>query len=261
MDQTSTSITPTNKSLDRALHLLDIMANKGSSFNIAEIAKLLSINRATAQSIINSLEQENYVEKDSKTGKYSLGYQMYNLGNMYRHKYPFLLAAEKQIMNYSKTRTIKINVIVLKPDAIALIILCKDISIIPTLVQGQVLPAYASACGKLLLSYLKPDELEKILNEVELKAFTYKTITDKKNLKEQLKQFREKGYAYETDELMLNRSCIAAPILNISGEVIAAVSFSATTAEIEQERKILTTEIISLARSISIELGYNYLDF
>lgn len=257
----NTSITPTNKSLDRALHLLEILANKGESFNIAEITKLLAINRATAQSIINSLERENYVEKDPKTGKYSLGYQMYNLGNMYRHKYPFLLAAEKQIMNFSKTRTIKINVIVLKPNAVALIILCKDISIIPTLVQGQVLPAYASACGKLLLSYLDEEELEQHLNNIDLKAFTYKTITDKKKLIEQLKLFRQQGYSFETDELMLNRACIAAPIINISGEVIASVSFSATTAEIEQERKELTTEIIALARSISIELGYNYLDF
>ena len=110
-------------------------------------------------------------------------------------------------------------------------------------------------------TYLQEDELDHLLDDIELKAFTYKTITDRNKLKEQLKVFRKQGFSYETDELMLNRSCVAAPILNISGEVIAAVSFSATTVEIEQERKELTTEIISLARSISIELGYNYLDF
>lgn len=253
--------TSTNKALDRALSLIELLATKGISLNMSEITKFLSVNRATAQSIVNSLEASNYVEKDPETGKYSLGYQMYNHGSMYRHKYPFLFAIEKHIQNMGNALNVKINVMILKPNAIGLIILCKDVSLIPTMVHGQILPAYASACGKLLLAYLKPDELEKTIDSIEFSAFTPNTITSKEALISQLADFRAKGYSYENEELVMKRACIAAPIRDMSGKVIAAVSFSANIDRINQHRTELTEQVVSLGKTISSELGYSLLDF
>lgn len=251
----------TNKALDRALMLIDFLATKGIALNMSEITKFLSVNRATAQSIVNSLEVNNYVEKDPETGKYSLGYQMYHHGNMYRHKYPFLFAAEKHIKNVGDALNLKINVIVLKPHAVGLIILCKDISLIPTMVHGQILPAYASACGKLLLAYLDAEELAQTIDSTELTAFTSNTITDKTALLAQLQEFRAREYAYENEELVMKRACIAAPIRDMSGKVIAAVSFSAPMDRIDRNRAELTEQVIALGKTISSELGYSLLNF
>lgn len=260
MKQTSTE-SSTNKALDRALLLIDFLATKGISLNMSEITKFLSVNRATAQSIVNSLEANNYVEKDPETGKYSLGYQMYNHGSMYRHKYPFLFAVEKHIQNMGDALEIKINVMILKPNAIGLIILCKDVSLIPTMVHGQILPAYASACGKLLLAHLEPTVLKKTIDSIEFSPFTPNTITDKKALLMQLEQFRQNGYSYENEELVMKRGCIAAPIRDMSGKVIAAVSFSTSIERINRHREELTERVVSLGKSISSELGYSLLNF
>lgn len=251
----------TNKALDRALLLLEHLATKGVSLNMSEITKFLSVNRATAQSIVNSLEAGNYVEKDPETGKYSLGYQMYNYGSMYRHKYPFLFAIEKHIQNLGNALNAKINVMILKPNAIGLIILCKDVSLIPTMVHGQILPAYASACGKLLLAYLEADELQKTVDSIAFSQFTPNTVTDKETLLCQLEEFRSKGYSYENEELVMKRGCIAAPIRDMSGKVIAAVSFSSDIDRIRQNRAELTEQVVSLGKTISSELGYSLLNF
>lgn len=260
MKQISTE-SSTNKALDRALLLIEFLATRGAALNMSEITKFLSVNRATAQSIVNSLEINNYVEKDTETGKYSLGYQMYNHGSMYRHKYPFLFAAEKHIKNMGDALNLKINVMILKPNAIGLIILCKDTSLIPTMVHGQILPAYASACGKLLLAYLEPEELEATVDSIEFNAFTPNTITDKNALLRQLEEFRSNGYSYENEELVMQRACIAAPIRNMSGKVISAVSFSAPIERISRNRTELTEQVIALGKSISSELGYSLLNF
>ena len=250
----------TNRAIDRALFLLKIMANNGEVLTVAEICNLLKINRATAQAIVNSLSEENFIEKDIETGKYSLGYNLYNLGSMYRHKYPFLYVAEKHLDQMFLKRHVKINLIVLKHPITAVILLSRDSSLIPKVVFNRILPAHVSAGGKLLMAYADPKLINAELSQITLQKFTTNSIIDKNKLLQEFIKIRSQGYSLEKEELVLTHACVAAPIYNISGKVIASVSFSLDKEQFEAKRETLIEDVKLLGGAISNELGYTPLN-
>lgn len=246
----------TNKTLDLTFKLLDSFANEGTSMTIADISRFLDVSRVTAQTMVNSLELGHYIEKDPLTGKYSSGYMLFALGKMYLYRYPFLRIAEKYVLSYYDTYDIKINISIIKPDGTTIILLSKDKTLIPNMMMGNLVPANVSASGKVLLSSLAPHVQNEMLNTMTLAKFTDNSICDKPTLKKELDKIKKQGFAEEHEELVLTRSCLAAPIFDISGNVIAAVSFSADTSRIKAEREDLIEKVILLSRTISGELGY-----
>ena len=154
----------------------------------------------------------------------------------------------------------KVNVSVLKEPAISLLLASKDPSfLVPRMVIGHIMPAYATASGKVLLSALSEEKLEEVLDSIQLVSYTAKTIVDREELKECLREARKNGFATEVDELMVLRSCVAAPIQDRSGAYIGAISFSGSTETIAANMPALTNDIISTGKQISTELGYNYI--
>ena len=215
----------------------------------------------TTNSMLQSLLQRNYIEKDLETGKYSMGYKIYEMALAYRYQYPFLHVAEKHVSAMAEKWKIKINVCVLKPPGVAVMILSKDISLLPKMILGYVLPAYASASGKLLMAYSPREIIEHWLAETEFISYTPHTIVDKAVLFEQLDLIKVQGIAFEREELMAQRCCIAAPVCNLSGQVIASVSFSCSKEMLESNMSSLTEHIVLLGKSISSELGYSPIMF
>ena len=250
--------TGTQQSLDRALDLLDVMA-KGDTvgMNISEISKLLGTTRVTASAMVQSLLQRNYIEKDEESGRYRIGYKLLELSQNYRYSYPFLYAAEGYVRVAAEKLGLRINVSVLKPPGVAVLLLSKDISLLPQMVMGYTLPAYASACGKLLTAYADAGVIEKWIGSMEFVSYTANTIPNAEKLWTELERIRREGIAFEDQELVLRRCCIAAPIRNLSGKVIAAVSFSMSRERFVEEREQLVEELQLLSETISASLGYH----
>lgn len=249
--------TSTNQSLDRALDLLELLSTPNSSLNIAEIGKELSVSWATAQAIVNSLFSRGYLEKDPATGKYHLGYKLFGLGNLYPLQYPFLYACEKHLLAMNAKWKVKVNVIILKPRFCGIIILSQDVSLIPNMVFGQLLPAYASASGKVLLASMDQAQLDEWCEGFEFRQHTPYTITRKERLLEELETVRRQGYAMEVEELALQRACMGVPIRDVSGKIIAAVSCSSVKQTILSHKEEMLADLMAMGTAISTELGYS----
>ncbi len=238
------------------MQLLKTFAMEGKRFNVAEISRYLGITRVTAQSLINTLEACNYVEKDPETGRYSMGYMMFVLGNRYVYQYPFLHAAEKQVSDFSMENQIKVNVSVLKPDGNLLILLTKDLSLIPIMAVGSLVPANVAASGKVLMAFTPETERRGILGQMAFQQMTSCSITDPQQYCAQLEEVRQQGYATEYDELVIGNGCIAAPIFDRNGAVIAAVSVSTKSNRLREQQSTYAEKVLNLARTISAGLGY-----
>jgi len=123
---------------------------------------------------------------------------------------------------------------------------------------GSRLPSYCTSMGKLLLAYLAPDELDDLLGAVEFVEYTHRTITDADTLKEALPQIRQRGYAVSERELDLTLRSVAAPVLDASGRVVAAINvstFASGVPESELEETIIP-RLIETASTISSALGF-----
>ena len=246
----------TNQGLERALDLINHLASTCSSLSVMEISELLGITRLTAQTLVNTLLKQNYIEQSSVPGKYALGYKAYGVGSMYRYRYPFLATAQKFIPGFAQKLDVKVNVSVLKPVMVTVILLSHAYSTVPIPTYGQLVPANASASGKLLLAQMDEETLESWLAAAPLKKLTSYTADTPAELRKQLDIIRKAGYSQSINELSLGASCIAAPIRNASGKAIAAISFSLEPEKLEANFDVLRDNILILSRLISTELGY-----
>ena len=97
---------------------------------------------------------------------------------------------------------------------------------------GTVLPPHCSASGKLLLAYKPTDERAKILENLPLQQFTHRTITDRHLLESEMERIVSTGYAVDNEEYVLGVSCVAVPVRDSIGEVVAAIAVHAATARL-----------------------------
>ena len=97
---------------------------------------------------------------------------------------------------------------------------------------GTVLPPHCSASGKLLLAFKSPDERAKLLENLPLEQFTHRTITDRDLLESELERIVSTGYAIDNEEYVLGVSCVAVPVRDAMGDVVAAIAVHAATARL-----------------------------
>jgi DNA-binding IclR family transcriptional regulator len=122
---------------------------------------------------------------------------------------------------------------------------------------GLNLPIHSTSIGKVLLAYLPEEEQDSILQSVSLSKFTDATIVDRKLIKENLKLIKERGHVVDREETHKDLNCIAAPIRNGDGKVIAAINImdegQRTSAEdLFQFADYLTERALFISR----QLGY-----
>lgn len=247
---------PVNQNLEKVLLLLETLSATGP-MTVSEISRAMSVSRTTAYTTVNTLCANYYLERNPLTGKYTVGYKLFQLGSNYPRQYSFLSIAERHVLPAMEQWKIKVNLSVLKYPLRLVILSSKEQLRSPALVLGNVLPAHCSASGKLLLAHLPQEELAWHLQAEELRRVTPHTITDRELLEQQFAEIRGSGYALETEELYPGRCCIAAPLRDRSGGVMASVSFSCTKEQLDAQRKPMTKELLALALNISTELGFD----
>lgn len=249
----------THQGLDRAFELITLLASTNVPMSIMEISRALGVTRTTAYTMVNSLMAQHCLERNSVTKKYTVGYRFYEIGSLYRYQFPFLSTAEKHINAVFDKWHVRINVSVLKPEATAVILLSKDSSLLPRMPHGHVVFAHATAAGKLLMAHQPPELIDTWFEHIKFPQFMPATIADQNRLREEFVRIRQQGFSTEIEELALHRACVAAPIRDMTGDTIAAVSFATSRQHLEQNFQALIDSILTLGNDISGELGYNLL--
>jgi len=240
------------KVLEKAFKILALFDEKGKKLTVTEIHDLLNFNKASTFRILKNLEDAGYIEKDSRTLKYKLGLKIYYLASLAephtairRITRPFL---EK--LNEECHETIHLAVLH-QGEALYLdkIEGKKTIRVITRI--GMKLPAHCSGVGKTLLADLSKDAMEKIIREKSLPRFTDNTITELNDLKAELAQIRKQGYAIDNEEIEEGLKCVASPLLNSEGKVLASISISAPSERFNLESSTYISKIKKTAKEIS----------
>jgi DNA-binding IclR family transcriptional regulator len=91
---------------------------------------------------------------------------------------------------------------------------------------GVIRPANCTALGKVILASLRPDQLARFLERVELKASTEKSITEIPALLREVEEIRRSGIAFDDGEFNLEVRCAAVPVKDFTGQIIGALGIS-----------------------------------
>jgi acetyl-CoA synthetase len=114
--------------------------------------------------------------------------------------------------------------------------------------------AHALALGKVALSLLDDSGLERYIRR-GLRAFTPVTITDPERLRAQLAAIRGGAVAFDVEEFSEDFCCLAAPVLNVRGQAVAALGISMSARCFELERAQMTEALCEVALQASVVLG------
>jgi DNA-binding IclR family transcriptional regulator len=121
--------------------------------------------------------------------------------------------------------------------------------------RGRALPPHCCASGKLLLAHLALPERQRLLELMPLERFTERTITDRAVLQSELDRIVSVGYSVDNEEYVLGVACVAVPVRNHEGEVIAAIAVQGATARLPLMRAI---EFVPRLRAAAAEIGSTF---
>jgi len=247
------------KVLNKTFSILEVLLQQGSPMNMTEISKKLGLYPSTTHRILDTLKHWGYVEQEPDNQKYQLGLKVLELGmaklqqiDLVREATPYL----KELVNQCN-ETAHLGVLeegdvlyLAKVESSQTIRMCSYV--------GKRAPLHCTALGKVLLAYLSTEERKKILGEKVLPRLTENTITDKRELEKELDKVKEQGFALDREENEKDVRCVAAPIRNYQGKVIAALSISSPAFRIDEKvQNNLKEALIETSTKISKRLGYD----
>ena len=225
----------TVRSVNRCLDIIEFLADNGKEASVTEISEGIGVAASTVYRQLVTLKSRGYVYQNSADSKYWLGLKLYSIGSMIKQNIPLV----NFIAPYadSVAEKYKLTVYVAVPDyssdlcAQQAIIYKKSFS--PMILRneanvGQVMMSHGAATGKCMMSYYPKALLDRYAQHPLIKL-TDKTITNWDAMMAEFDTIRSLGYALDSEEEAEGKTCVAVPLVDSNGEVIASISLSGPT--------------------------------
>lgn len=218
---------PLVHSLVHGLQILDLFSDTRQVIGIGEMARELGVHRSTTSRLAATLAACGYLAQTDDAGRYRLGDRLFKLGQLAVPETDLRIIAAEELGLLVERFGETAHVGVLEGRAVTSIVVIDGWR--PLRLHGQVgkrSPAHCSSLGKALLSCLSPAQLSRLYAGVKLESFTPNSIRTLSALRAELERTRERGYAFDDQELEVGLRCVGAPVCGAAGEPLASVSMS-----------------------------------
>ncbi len=245
------------RSMERALDLLEILAEQHAPVSLTELAAEASLSKTTAHRLMQTLCARNYALK-SDDSKYMIGPKVIELAsNHIEHLELYNIAKPYLSELYSAYKlTVFLGKIIDNRVVYVEVVDRKNLSVSGS-ESGIGVPAYPASIGKCIYASMSGDDIDNQLFTHPLERYTEKTITDPAEYKKMLMQVRKEGWAIDDEEYLRNNRCIAAPVYDYTGSVIASIAMNGDCTELSDDKlPILVEAVKNTAALISKGMGY-----
>lgn len=249
-------------SIDRAFQILELFSLQKPEWGISEISRELNLYKSCVHNTLFTLLQRGFVTKNPVNDKYRLSIKFFELGSIVLENIDLRKIAHPYMEQLSREFNETVHLGILSEGEVVSIEQEKSNQTLqPQIYIGKRAPLHCTGVGKAILAFLKTEEIDQIIQEKGLKKYTDNTITDILQLKEELKKIRQFGYAVDNMEHESGIRCIAAPIKDYQGNVIASMSLSGPAFRIEEDQiPFIKERVIYYCQLISQAMGYHYPD-
>lgn len=246
------------KSLAKVLQVLECFSHRDSNLTPADIAARTGLPRATTHRLVSSLRDIGLLEQNGRRDTYKLGMKLFQLGSLVLANLDLDTHARPHATRLQQITGEAIHLCVFDGFQMAFVERQEMSSAANTVVTRiESAPVYCTGVGKAFLAFQDDATIAKIIGD-GLAERTPHTLTDPAVLREDLRLTRERGYAIDNEENEPHIRCVAAPIRDSNGGVIAAISVSGPEERMPPSRiEGLAPVVKETADSISLELGWN----
>ena len=244
-------------SLLHGLAVLDMFGRDRMVIGIGEMARQLELHRSTASRLAATLAAAGYLEPADGPGRYRLATKLVTLGEVARSgadvRRAALEALRELVAEVGETGHLAI---LEGTDAVTVGLVDGWHTVRMHSWVGKRSPAHCSSMGKALLAGLSDGEIDTRYPDGVLERRTDTTITDREELKRHLAAIRAGGYALDEGELEPHLCCVAAPVFDRGGAVVASISVSGPDSRIGPGTIPATARAVCRAAAqISARLG------
>ncbi len=227
--------------LARGLAVILSFSSRNGRMTIAQVSRETGIPRAAVRRSLHTLSKLGFAAID-ESGSFYLRPRVLTVSHAFLSTSPMSLVSQPILNRLGDQLNESCSLAILDGDEIAYLARSATSRIMsPTLNVGRRLPAYCTAIGQLLLSYLPQADIDEYLKRTRLKRFTEHTVTSPKQFLALLKTIRENGYAIASQQMESRLCTMAVPVRDTSGRVVAGLNviLGRPMAETEMKKKYL----------------------
>ena len=249
------------QTVSNALRVLEVFSEE-DEIGVSDLSRRLGLHKNNVFRLLATLEENGYIEQSTRSEQYRLGTGCLELGRAFARGNTLLRSARPILVELSARLGETVHVATLrKTDVIHLDCEVPDQLILTASRVGLRLPANCTAMGKVLLAGLDPEARGQLVKELSLQSDlelrTPNTIVDPDKFSEHLSSVAIQGFGVDLEEYEVGLRCVAAPVHDESGGIVAAISVSGPSFRLPKDQLLGTvaTAVVDAADRLSRTIG------
>ncbi len=252
-------------SVSSVLKVFGILQALGDEHEIGvtELSQRVMMSKSTVYRFLQTMKSLGYVQQEGENDKYSLTLKLFDLGAKALQHVDLIRIADQQMRMLSKATQETIHLGAMEDESI--VYLHKIDSLYSLRMYSRVgrrNPLYCTAIGKVLLAWLDEQTIRDILAAVTFEAKTANTLADIDALLQELADVRRSGFSEDREEQEMGIRCVAVPVYDRFGHVLAGLSISFPTIRFDENQLAHYVALLhQAAAAISLQLGLSRYPF
>ncbi|MDR7416993.1 MAG: IclR family transcriptional regulator [Armatimonadota bacterium] len=248
----------TVRSLLRGLQVLEILA-RDPELSLTEIARRAHLPFSTTHRLLETLCRRGFVTQPEASGRYRLGLKAFEVGIAFLASHRLPEVARPVMVDLVKHLNETANLAVRDGREAVYVLQVESPRMLRLFAHpGARHPLYCTGVGKVLLAWEPEPEVRSLLGSGPLPRYTPRTLTDPEAVLQELRAVRARGYAVDREERETGVRCVAAPVRDATGRVVAALSVSAPATRLPYRRiPEVAGATLAAASRISRLLGFS----
>jgi len=245
------------QSVDRALTLLEVIADEPDGLTLSAIAERVGLNSSTCHHLISTLVQRGYVVHIGRSQGYALGSKVREINDAANQAMEPSILLREDVKALGARLGYGIQLAVLSDTSLMtkLSFAGSRYSVEEPDELEKMTAMHATATGKSILAWVPDTELVRVISANGLNAYTSKTITSLSGVVEDLRWVRRRKFAVDDEEFREGIVCIGSSIRKTGGEVVAAISVTMPAEHAtEENRARISREMIVAGNLFSSKL-------
>lgn len=240
--------------IERMMTLLDALADSPDAVALKHLAQRTGLHPSTAHRILAAMTHARFVERQD-AGNYRLGIRLLELGNLVKSRISLREVAQPFMQKLHEQIGESVNLGIRHEDEIVYIDRTssgRSLVRVVYLVGGRA-PLHITSLGKLFLAEDGPEKVRDYAKRTQLPGVTPTSLTTLPALEKELDKVRRHAIAFDNEEAETGLKCVAAPIRDDEGRLVAGLSVSAP---VERHNPDWVDAVRRIADEISQALGY-----
>jgi IclR family acetate operon transcriptional repressor len=245
------------QSVDRALHIIETLAEDGEGYRLTDLAIRTGLSPSTVHRLLTTLERRRFVQFDAASSTWRIGAKSYLVGAAFMKPDSFATQALPYLRKLRDQTQETANLAMVDDGALVVLnrVESRELMRSVSRVGGRVSMA-TSGLGKALLSAYSEAEVFAVIKREGMPRLTSNSIVRAGDLCKSLHDIRQRGYSVDDEEAQLGLRCVSAVVYDGRGEPHAAISVSGKTSRVPNDRLIVLGKAVqNMALEMTSAIG------